>query len=531
MIQVSPKIAKHVVSMFSCISDSNCIIYLLVFLVCEALFVIGDWEKLLSNIQEPLRMARCFADMLNTYHTLVRYLKATGDLRGAIEKCKHVVSELGDDFPDQIDEALFREETRRVEQLLKDKSEAELISLPKMTDERKIASMQFLNHALSSAFAAEPMLAPILTCRMVSLSVECGVCEISATAFAGYGSWLVSAYKSDFEGGYRMGHVAIELKNRLRYEEGIPRIHAIVYGFINIWKTPFQASLPKHLEAYDAGNFSGDVEFTLSNLYMHGVNSLYGCGDNLRDVDSTTRVFIRRCKQSGQSFLGKFICVIHEVALKLMGSSEKSYASFYDTTEERMFIDGREQSNISLCRFILFKRKYVAFFLGQMHAAADFFELGLSFPIGGNGRLVNIIVGVFIDGLIAFYYARKRRSDENRWTEIGNGVLALMEVWAKEGSDWNFSNKLFLLQAECFFLRGDERAALQKYNASIKSAQDHRFIHEEGLAHERLASFHDHYGRRSEALICFNAAKRCYEHWGAQAVVQRVERTIAKLQR
>jgi len=499
--------------------------------VCEALFVIGDWEKLLPNIQEPLQKARCFADKLNTYHTLVRYLKATGDLRGAIENCKHVVSELGDDFPDQIDEALFREETRRVEQLLQDKSEAELISLPKMTDERKIASMQFLNHALSSAFAAEPMLAPILTCRMVSLSVECGVCEISATAFAGYGSWLVSAYKSDFEGGYRMGHVAIELKNRLRYEEGIPRIHAIVYGFINIWRTPFQASLPKHLEAYDAGNFSGDVEFTLSNLYMHGVNSLYGCGDNLRDVDSTTRVYIQRCKQSGQSFLGKFICVIHEVALKLMGSSEKSYASFYDTTEERMFIDGREQSKISLCRFILFKRKYVAFFLGQMHAAADFFELGLSFPIGGNGRLVNIIVGVFIDGLIAFYYARKRRSDENRWTEIGNGVLSLLEVWAKEGSDWNFSNKLFLLQAECFFLRGDERAALQKYNASIKSAQDHRFIHEEGLAHERLASFHDHYGRRSEALTCFNAAKRCYEHWGAQAVVQRVERTIAKLQR
>jgi tetratricopeptide (TPR) repeat protein len=501
---------------------------LLEFLACEALYVIGDWEKLLSIIEEPILKARCFDDKLNAYHTLVRYLRSAGDMKGVIEKCKSVLSQLGDDLPDQVDESLIQEESRRVEQLLKDKSEEELISLPKMTNERKIASMQFLNHAISSAYSSDPLLAPILVARIVALSVEYGVCEISTFGFACYGSWLVSALKSDFEGGYRMGHVAIELKKRLGAVEWIPRIYATVYGFINIWKTPFQASLPKHLEAYDAGNLSGDVEYTLSNLYMHASASLYGCGDNLREVDTSTRVFILRCKQSGQNFLGKYISVIHEVALKLMGAPEKSYSLFFDTTEERMFIEAREQNTISLCRFILFKRKYVAFFLGQMNAAADFFEMGLNFPIGGNGRLVSIIVGVFIDGLIAFYYARKHRSDENRWAEIGNGVINLMEVWAK-ASDWNFSNKLFLLQAEYFFLQGDERAALQKYNASIKSAQDHRFIHEEGLAHERLASFHHHYHRRGEAITCFNAAKRCYENWGAQAVVQRVERTIAKL--
>ena len=61
----------------------------------------------------------------------MRHLNAIGDARGVIEKCKNVLSELGDHFTDQVDEALFREETRRVEQLLKDKTEEELISLPK----------------------------------------------------------------------------------------------------------------------------------------------------------------------------------------------------------------------------------------------------------------------------------------------------------------------------------------------------------------------------------------------------------------
>ena len=503
---------------------------LLEFIVCEALFVVGGFAKLSAVIQVPLVKARCFDDKINTYHTLVRYLKASGDLRGVIEKCKSVLSQLGDDLPAQVDESLIREETRRVEQLLKDKTEDELISLPKMTNERKVASMQFLNHAISSAYSVDPLLAPILVFRIVALSIEYGVCSVSSFGFGLYGSWLVSALKSDFEGGYRMGHVAIELKKRLGAEEFIPRIYATVYGFINIWKAPFQASLPKHLEAYDAGNLSGDVEYTMTNLYMHASSSLFGCGENLRNVDSTARTYIRRCIQSGQIFVAKPISVVHEVALKLIGSSEKSYFMFFDTTEERLYIEAREQNQTSICRCILFKRKYVAFFLGDMKAAADFFELGLNFPSGSNGRLVSIIVGVFIDGLIAFYHARKNRSDKTRWTEIGNGVMNLMEIWAKN-SDWNFTNKLYLLQAEYFFLHGDEVSALQKYNASIKAAQDHRFIHEEGLAHERVASFHHHYGRRAEALACFKAARNCYENWGAQAVVHRVESTIAKLSR
>jgi len=106
--------------------------------------------------------------------------------------------------------------------------------------------------------------------------------------------------------------------------------------------------------------------------------------------------------------------------------------------------------------------------------------------------------------------------------------MNLMETWSKH-SDWNFANKLYLLQAEHFFLNGDEVTALQKYNDSINAAQDHRFTHEEGLAHERVASFHHHYGRRDEALASFKAAKKCYEIWGAEAVVYRVDRTIAKL--
>jgi hypothetical protein len=35
----------------------------------------------------------------------------------------------------------------------------------------------------------------------------------------------------------------------------------------------------------------------------------------------------------------------------------------------------------------------------------------------------SVVVGTFVDGLIAFYFARKHRSDEAKWTAIGEDVM------------------------------------------------------------------------------------------------------------
>ena len=49
------------------------------------------------------------------------------------------------------------------------------------------AAMQFMNHGLTMSFAAQPLLNPILVFRMVKMSIEHGVCNMSAFAFACYG--------------------------------------------------------------------------------------------------------------------------------------------------------------------------------------------------------------------------------------------------------------------------------------------------------------------------------------------------------
>ena len=96
-------------------------------------------------------------------------------------------------------------------------------------------------------------------------------------------------------------------------------------------------------------------------------------------------------------------------------------------------------------------------------------------------------------------------------------------------SHWNFSNKLSLLEAEYCFLKNDDEGAVAFYTASIKAAHEHRFVHEEGLAEEKLATYLLHKGEHEDAMHHFVNAKKCYDVWGAQALVKRVQKEIAIL--
>jgi len=219
----------------------------------------------------------------------------------------------------------------------------------------------------------------------------------------------------------------------------------------------------------------------------------------------------------------------HQLILDLMGIEQNAFAP-YDSgaTEESCFASARQSKEISVCRLICMTRKYLAFFKGDFDTAGAVYELSQEYSINSIGRQTNILVTIFIDGLIALFLARKHCKDEAKWTGIGFGVLESMKKW-RIYSDWNFSNKLFLLEAEYSFLEEDHTMAISCYNASITSARQHHFVHEEGLAEEKFAIYLLHKKNHEGALDHFCNAKKCYESWGANALVQNVDKTIAAL--
>ena len=95
-------------------------------------------------------------------------------------------------------------------------------------------------------------------------------------------------------------------------------------------------------------------------------------------------------------------------------------------------------------------------------------------------------------------------------------------------SDWNFQNKLLLMEAELHYALKEFDEAASCYEASIKAAQDHKFIHEEGLASELAAMFFHEQENLPMSCRLFKQSMECYENWGAHAVAERVGGFIRK---
>jgi len=271
------------------------------------------------------------------------------------------------------------------------------------------------------------------------------------------------------------------------------------------------------------------MEYATTNLFQYTNTAIYGCGENLESLSQNIQPYAKRAFQCNQRSCWISLVILHQLTLDLMGIDKNAFLPYSNgTTEDSCFMRCRTNHEISMCRLICCKKKYAAFFMGDLDSAAKMCELSQDFPIGSTGRLTGSIVSVFIDGLIGFFFARKHLEDEAKWTNLGLDAIQTLRKWVKS-SDWNFSSKLYLLEAEFYFLREDDERALVCYHASIKAAHDHRFVHEEGLAEEKAATYFLYKSRHDDAMRHFMNAKKCYEVWGAHALAQRVDKAIAIL--
>ena len=202
----------------------------------EALYVVADYSTLAALAEKPLRYAQCFEDKLITYSNLVRAMSSSGKTDECINTCVSVLSELGEPIPTTINQQIYFEEVAKVQEALVGRSRQDLLSLPVMTDINKLTAMRFLNHMLLVTFTSNPALNPIVVFRMVRLTVAYGVCNIAAIAFSCYGAWLASGLNEDYGAAFTMGRVASDLMTKMGSVEMLPRVHAVVYGMINIYK-------------------------------------------------------------------------------------------------------------------------------------------------------------------------------------------------------------------------------------------------------------------------------------------------------
>ena len=144
-------------------------------------------EKLASRIFENTRW---FPDTLRAHAIHVYSLGSRGHMLKAIERGLEVLEALDEKFPTKITSHNIAVGIKRTKWLMKGKSNDHLLRLPLMDNPEKIAAMQMMNIIFLYAYIAVPTLAPMIALRMVKLTLEYGLCDVSCVGFVTFAMLL-----------------------------------------------------------------------------------------------------------------------------------------------------------------------------------------------------------------------------------------------------------------------------------------------------------------------------------------------------
>lgn len=96
-----------------------------------------------------------------------------------------VLNELGEAFRRQHWRAPFGSELRKVQTMLKGKTNDDIKNMRTVQDERKRAALQILNILLLNVIKVRPIFGPFIHLKAMEITLKHGLSPLSSIAFAG----------------------------------------------------------------------------------------------------------------------------------------------------------------------------------------------------------------------------------------------------------------------------------------------------------------------------------------------------------
>ncbi len=276
------------------------------------------------------------------------------------------------------------------------------------------------------------------------------------------------------------------------------------------------------LLGHKAGLLSGDVFYGISNSLLAMITD-YVAGQRVETVKKNTLDIISKVQTHGVKFFRMAILILSQIMVLEEGLHMSNVAHVDNMPSEvTLLADAGSGSLVFAQGKVLFLVR--AFLFRKLDDAS------LNIDISGELDMYSIqlnphfIFGYFFEGLTYFLLARHSNynTESAKLIERGNSVLTKMRYWS-EHSLWNWENKVLLLEAESMYTKGHVDRAGPLYDDAIRSAREHKFIHEEAIASELAGIFYYERGFHQKSYSYLAHSLKSYEEWGAHAVARRVE--------
>jgi len=492
---------------------------------CE--FLTGNFETARELIDVLLDRGASNVDRAEAIRLKIQLHEVKGEYPEAVETARRCLRWFGIEIPAHPTREQLEAEFDVVWRHLERRPIEDLIDLPLMTDRGLLAAMQVLSILLEAAYFTDFHLYGVSLCRIVNLSIHDGVSGAAAFGYGLLGTLVAQLFQRYLE-GYRFTKLACDLVEKHGFIAHQARV-CFSMGLVAPWTQPIATAIEFNRAAFRAGIETGDFLFACYGMDQ----SVMGLLERNDPLDT-----VRRESERGLDFAKKTgyrdsadVFVIQQRFIAAMQGRTATFSTFSDAG----FDEAAFEAQLTADRVSTMVGGYWILKLRARFLSGDYAE---ALVAAGNAKtLLGALAAQMIGPLDYFYYTaltvaalfeQAAADDQARWRDVLHTHQEQLHQWAATYPP-TFGDKYALVSAEIARLEGRAGDAMRLYEEAIRSAREHGFVQNEGLAHELAARFYAARGVESVSDSYRRNARYCYLRWGAEAKVRQLEELFPHL--
>ena len=470
-------------------------------------------EKLAGAVKDN---AREDPDLANVYQCLIKAYTTQGELKKALKTGEEILEKFGCKLsrlsPDQWQQTLVQ-----IKPSLAGKSAEEVMRFEPLTQPLSKVLVHILYelhlpYSEAGVTLDDGLWQPIASKR-ISLLLNHFHPKQSPESYALLGM-IYCVYMQDFEFGYGLNRLGIQLMEALDLKEINCRVSGGFNGGTRSYREPLSATLEPLLEAHKMGIETGDFFYAGRSAVVR-CQIAFMCGKELNWLKgelSTLKLALKKIDY----IIGSPQVEMLMKAVMILMEEPSSLSSGIMDQYHRVTGAGyvyREQSCFNYQKLVL------QYLFEEYEAAREtVFEM-INLMKTYKDALIDPLANCYLSlALLALCDQGPEGEKEEILTQV-NDNQALLEKLARSAPP-NYRHKHHLVEAERMrVLEGQSDALLSHYDQAIALARESEFIHEEALANELAARYLLNQGQSDAARSYLRSALEKYEVWGAKRKV------------
>ena len=460
--------------------------------------------------------AREDPELANVYLCLIKAYTNQGELKKAMETGEEILEKLRCNLSrlslDQWQQTLVQIKSGLVGKSFADVMRFEQLTQPHAEVLVHILSDIHMAYGLAGITLDDGLWHPI-TLKRISLLLNHFHPEYSPEFYGLLGA-IYCEFMQDFEFGYELGRLSIQLMEALDLKEINCRVSGGFNRVIRFYREPLSASLDPLLEAHKMGIETGDF-YNAGNNAVIRCQLAFMCGKELNWLKgelSTLKLALKKIDYIIGSPHAEMLMKTITILMEEPASLSTAIMDQYDRGRGAEY-NYYEQSNFNYQKLVL---QYL--FEENEAARETAFEMII---------LMKTYKHALIDPLANCYLSLTLlavcdQGSEGEKKEILTQVHDNQETLEKlaRSAPPNYLHKHHLVEAERLrVLDGEHDTIMHHYDQAIALAREGEFIHEEALANELAARYLLNQGQNDAAQTYLRSAMEKYEAWGAKRKV------------